>query len=187
VTSDQVFALFLLFIGFLLGVIPGIVRHGFRMMGHCCATSDVIDEICTDATTYLEDNVMSPLYRTAAEYYNQSFETLMFSGGLHSDELNTLLRFGSQVNQFNRGLDQVHEVSLAMPGSDREIDETKRLRIKALELISQKEAVEYAEKYKLKFDKGDTRYDAVRASIDQLKDVPVWGWIWRQITQPKSP
>lgn len=154
-------------VGFLLGLIPGIVRHGFVMVGHCRAIDDIIEEIRSDAEAYLENPYDSPLYRTAANYFNQSFEALMFSGGLRPDEVNVLLRYGNQAEQFNRGLDQVHQISVDDPESARAKAEANRLRLKARQLIpGQSEG---------------TRYDAASETIDRLKQVSWYGWILRQI------
>lgn len=130
--------------------------------------ASVLEEVKVDAETFLKDPVTSPLYRTAANYFNQSFEALMFSGGLRADEVNILLRFGNQAEQFNRGLDQVHQISVVEPEGARAKSEVKRLRLKAQELVPGKD--------------DDTRYDAASDCIGSLIKVKWWAWIWRQIT-----
>ena len=54
-TSDQAFALLLLVVGFLIGVIPGIIHHVRVMTGHTTAIKDIAKEIGGDAETYLAD------------------------------------------------------------------------------------------------------------------------------------
>ncbi len=177
-TGDQAFALLLLFTGFLLGVVPGIVHHVRVMVGHSKAIRDITEEIRTDAETYLKDKKISPLYRTASNYFNRAFETLMYEGGLKPDELKALLRFGNQAEQFNRGLDQVQQYLDARKTLEiqREYD---RIRLKAFALVPHDVAEKLAEGKEQEYVEETTRYSAARSSIDSLISVSWIGWVRR--------
>lgn len=184
-TSDQAFALLLLLVGFLIGGIPGIIHHVRVMKGHATAIRDITEEIRTDAQTYLIDKKMSPLYRTASNYFNRAFETLMYEGGLKPDELKALLRFGNQAEQFNRGLDQVQQY-FAVGGKTLEIQqEFSRIRIKAFALVPHDVAEELADGKEQEYVEEVTRYDAVRPSIDGLISVSWIGWVRRYLGRRK--
>ena len=182
-TSDQAFALLLLIVGFLIGVIPGIIHHVRVMKGHTTAIKDIAKDISGDAETYLTDNKMSPLYRVASDYFNRAFETLMYEGGLKSDELKVLLRFGNQAEQFNRGLDQMHQYIVESDKSIMVQAENSRIRIKALALVPHIVAAERATENEKRenYVSEITRYDAAISSIDSLATVSWFGWILRYL------
>lgn len=160
--------LFLIVVGVLIGVMPGVVRHGFVQVGHARALSELAEEIRQDAETYLKDGISSPLYRTATDYYRSSFEALMRSGGLRSDEMSALLRFGSQAEQFNRGLDQAYQWLITDPGGGSLEREVARLHDKAKELGQGGDI--------------ETRYDAAARQLVSLTEVSFLGWLVRQVS-----
>lgn len=166
-------------LGFLLGVVPGIVRHGFAMVGYCNAARDVMGEVCECAEIYLKDGYKAPLYRVPADYFRDAFSALLYQGGLKSSEASALLRFGSQADQLNRGLNQINQ-HLTDDHKSLVHRENVRLLIKATQLVPLDVALAHTELDKAKESLGDsTIYDAAKTQIDILCDVAWYRWILR--------
>ena len=111
----------------------------------------------------------------------------MYEGGLKSDELKVLLRFGNQAEQFNRGLDQMHQYIADSGKSIMVQAENSRIRIKALELVPHIVAAEKAteDEKNENYVSEITRYDAAISSIDSLATVGWFGWILRYLGRRK--
>ena len=179
--------LLFLILGFALGVVPSVLRHGFAMRGYCKAAHDVVEQVCEGAETYLKEGYKAPLYRVASDYYRDAFSALLYEGGLSSSEVSALLRFGSQADQMNRGLDQIHQ-HLANDKQSLVYAENQRIRIKSLQLVSKEVATECAESEQEKktCEVDATIYDTASNQINSLCGVSWFGWIWRQITEPAA-
>ena len=61
------------------------------------------------AATYLHDGVDAPLYRLPNEAYRIALPSLLSMGLLTDDQTDTLQRFYLQVEQVNRGLENVDD------------------------------------------------------------------------------
>lgn len=167
-----------LFVGFLLGVIPAIVRHGFAMVGYCKAIREVLNSIRRDAETYLKDGYQAPLYRVAADYYRDTLAALMHEGGLNSEEFQALLDFGSQAEQMNRGLEQIQGY-VAQDKHRLRDRENKRILIKTYQLVRHDKAQEHG--YKDDAGNGFTVFDTAEIRIDSLCRISWFRWLLRRI------
>jgi len=74
---------------------------------------------------FVEDRVQSPLYRLPQECFRTALPRLLEVGSLNSADTNALMTFYSEVDTFNRGLEQ----AAAATGDERE-KEFERLATK---------------------------------------------------------
>jgi hypothetical protein len=95
-------------------------------------------DYCRDqARTYLRDEVSAPLYRLPTAAYANSLPALLESAALLDDtDTRDLLSFFSEVETFNRGLDQADHARLITNTAKREGNaEYNRNLIKALDVV----------------------------------------------------
>ena len=178
-------SILLIAFGFALGLLPGVIHHARTMVGHVQSIKEIVEEIRSDAETYLGHGIQSPLYRTPVTYFNRVFEKLMYEGGLKSSELKSLLRLGNQAEQFNRGLDQMHQYIADGGKSTLAQKEHGRIRLKSLALVPQELAVKKAVGNEMDEVETPTRYDGATKSIESLAAVGWFGWVGRYLGHRK--
>jgi hypothetical protein len=110
-----------------------------RQQAHWAALGAEMDYCRDRAEIYLRENVASPLYRLPTVAYAHSLPALLEAAAL-LDETDTrdLLSFFSEVETFNRGLDQVDRARLITDPAEQERSiqaEYKRNKIKAEDLV----------------------------------------------------
>jgi len=103
--------LLLVLLGFFLGLVPGWYARKQRLKVHWGAL-EIETELCREkAQAYLDDKIMAPLYRLPNKAYETSFPVLLSDAAILPNEVDALVRFYSQVEDFNRGLDDAAELN----------------------------------------------------------------------------
>ena len=103
-------SLLLVLLGFFLGLVPGWWSRKQRLKVHWGALRAEV-AICREkAETYLNDNVMSPLYRLPTKAYETSFPVLLSDAAVKEEEVRELSKFYGMVEDLNRGLDNAAEL-----------------------------------------------------------------------------
>jgi len=129
------------------------------------------------AATYLHENVRAPLYRLPVEAYREALPALLRGGVLRGDDANTLQRFYLQVDQVNRGLDNVDDFVRGRIASVQGQmimleDDERRLKAKAEELRGP--------------HFGESSADLYREAVVAFENI-VWHWqsssIWRRFSR----
>jgi hypothetical protein len=110
-----------------------------RRLAHWAALGAEIDYCRDRAEIYLRENVASPLYRLPTVAYAHSLPALLEAAALLEEtDTRDLLSFFSEVETFNRGLDQVDRARLITDPAEQERSiqaEYKRNKIKAEDLV----------------------------------------------------
>ena len=88
-------------------------------------------EFCKErANTYLQDNVIAPLYRLPLLSYQNCLPVLLSDGALKEGETRNLMEFFTEIETLNRGLDNV--AAMREKGDDKILkEEYSRNRLKA--------------------------------------------------------
>jgi hypothetical protein len=107
-----------------------------RHLAYWSAISAEVD-LCRDhAEEYCDAQAYAPLYRLPTTAYTQGFPALLGDGVVSHDDAKFILAFYGLVEQFNRGLEQVHEANVQDVGGGRVRDEAGRLDVKARHMIA---------------------------------------------------
>jgi hypothetical protein len=153
----------LILFGFLLGTMPPWLTRKHRLKTHWCALRADIDQCKEKAETLLRDQVMSPLYRLPLIAFKVSFPVLLADGAVNENEVRTIGRFFSWVEEINRGLDYAGEVVKA---EDPQLlqQEFKRNCLKAKALIEHNDGAE-------------SLYDEVTRIVDSKVSLKWWKYM----------
>jgi len=126
--------LFLILVGFLLGMIPPWFMRKRRLRTHWCAFRAEMEQCNEKAKKLLNDNIMSPLYRLPLIAYQVSFPVLLADGAVEEKEVLSIGRFFNLAEELNRGLDNAADMLKA--GNDEKLQqEFNRNCLKAKALI----------------------------------------------------
>lgn len=126
--------LFLILLGFLLGMIPPWFMRKRRLRTHWCALRADMEQCNEKAKKLLNHNIMSPLYRLPLLGYQVSFPVLLADGAVEENEVLSIGRFFNLAEELNRGLDNAAE--MLKVGNDEKLKkEFNRNCLKAKALI----------------------------------------------------
>jgi hypothetical protein len=107
-----------------------------RHTAYWSAMSAEVD-LCRDhSEEYVNGHAFAPLYRLPTISYDEGFPALLGDGAVSHGDAKAVLAFYGLVEQFNRGLEQVHEADVRNPGDGRVRDEAHRLDVKARHIIA---------------------------------------------------
>jgi hypothetical protein len=76
-------------------------------------------EVCADfAKTFMEESphILAPLYRLPTSAFDAGLRELLGAGAMSERDAQALIRFYSQVETFNRGLEQAADTPVQAPG-----------------------------------------------------------------------
>jgi hypothetical protein len=99
-----------LIVGFFLGHVPGWLDRKRKLKTHWYAIRAEMNLCKEKASTLLNDQIQSPLYRLPIIAFQTSFPILLSEGMLAEVESCTMSRFSCQVQDINRGLDYAAEM-----------------------------------------------------------------------------
>ncbi len=126
--------LFLVVLGFLLGMIPAWFMRKRRLRTHWCALRAEMEQCNEKALQLLNDKIISPLYRLPLIAYHVSFPVLLADGAVEENEVLSIGRFYNLAEELNRGLDNAAE--MFQSGNDQKLQqEFNRNCLKAKALI----------------------------------------------------
>ena len=101
--------------GALLAIVAGLLvivfERAARVTGNWKAIFVEVQECGSLARTFRADNVMAPLYRLSAVTFRTSYPALLSDAAIDENRATALLRFYSEVETLNRGLDLAEENS----------------------------------------------------------------------------
>lgn len=126
--------LFLILLGFLLGMIPPWFMRKRRLRTHWCALRADMERCNEKAKKLLNDKIMSPLYRLPLLAYQVSFPVLLADGAVEENEVLSIGRFFNLAEELNRGLDNAAEM-LKVGNNEKLKQEFNRNCLKAKALI----------------------------------------------------
>lgn len=129
--------LLLLVVGFILGHVPSWLDRKRKLRTHWHAILAEMVLLKEKAETLLNDQIRAPLYRLPVVAYETSFPILLAEGAVTEEEIKTIGRCFSLVQDINRGLDNVTE--LYKTGSDKLEKEYERNCLKAKTLLIDKD------------------------------------------------
>lgn len=133
--------LLLVLLGFFLGLVPGWWSRKQRLKVHWAALRAEVALCREKADTYLNDNVMAPLYRLPMKAFETSYPVLLADADVAENEVKELSRLYGQIEDLNRGLDNAAELAQRNQ-TDLLKTEYKRNCLKAKELIPPEEGNE---------------------------------------------
>ncbi|MGI0014419.1 MAG: hypothetical protein ACREBU_13395 [Nitrososphaera sp.] len=120
-------------VGFLLSEIKDWCARKKRHTALWHALNAEIDFCKERASTYLQDNVMAPLYRLPVLSYINCMPVLLSDGALTENEVRPLVEFYTEVETLNRGLDNA--AAMRADGDNEMLrEEYDRNRLKATRL-----------------------------------------------------
>ena len=127
-------------IGFLLALIPGWFDRKRKIKSHLAALRAEIRIIKEKSEIYLKDNVVSPLVRLPTETFKTSYAILLAEGVLEENEIHGIGIFYSQVQDINRGFDNL---AAALASRDHALmeGESVRCNIKVNKLVTGNDAL----------------------------------------------
>ena len=150
---DFLIAVFLIWVGFALRGWAEFRREDRSIRSHIDALGMEVRRCGQLAAKYLHDDITAPLYRLPNDAYRIALPSLLGMGMPIGDQVDTLQHFYLQVEQVNRGLDNVDDF---LRGKTPEIDgqgitledEKKRLNKKARDLRAQGHGEDASDLYK---------------------------------------
>jgi hypothetical protein len=103
-----------------VGLAGALVRLGVqkfqrrrRTIGNWSALFIEVEESAHNAQTFLQDGVRAPLYRLPTTSFEICYPALLSDAAIDEGEANALLRFFSQAQTINRGLDLADQLARA--------------------------------------------------------------------------
>ena len=95
----------LVLLGFVLAVLPMWFNRKRRLNGHFYALRAELKMCKEKAKVFLKDEIASPLYRMPSKVYEVAVPILLAENAMTEDETIAIIRFYSQAEDINRGLD----------------------------------------------------------------------------------
>ena len=137
---------------FLAGLWALARQRAARIKGNWSVLFVEVRECGRTAKVYLEDDVMAPLYRLPTISFETCYPALLTDAGLDEDKADILLKFFTEVQTVNRGLDLTDDLSRTkghplMKGAyERNCLKAKRVKSPDSELY--KDAIELCAQHK---------------------------------------
>jgi len=121
-------------LGFALAWVPQWFDRRRKIVAHWAALRAEATLCVEKAHTFLNDNVMAPLYRLPTTAYEKAFPILLIEGEMTESQLLSLTRFFSQAQDINRGLD--YAAAMVHAGENGKLNiEYNRLVLKVTGLV----------------------------------------------------
>ncbi|MCZ6517554.1 MAG: hypothetical protein O6763_08700 [Gammaproteobacteria bacterium] len=125
-------------VGFVLGRGSFSLDRRRRVKTHRGALRAEANMCVQRARNYIKGPVLSPVYRAPMEAHAVAFPELLRDGVFSEDDVTVIEEFYSQVGDFNRTLDFIHDAR--SQDSSRFTQETRRAKAKAQVVVDASEA-----------------------------------------------
>ena len=126
-------------------------QRAARIKGNWSALFVEVRECGRTAKVYLEDDVMAPLYRLPTISFETCYPALLTDAGLDEDKADILLKFFTEVQTLNRGLDLIDDLSITAPNKLKAAYERnclKARRVKSPDGELYEDAIKLCEQHK---------------------------------------